>query len=61
MTFIGLACVSLFAYLGKKGAIDRERILVSVGLYFLIGIFWFAVYELINVVQPGSFTEAGTT
>jgi Ion channel len=61
MTFIGLACVSLFAYLGKKGAIDRERILVSVGLYFLIGIFWFAVYELINIVQPGSFTEAGTT
>jgi len=61
MTFIGLACVSLFTYLGKKGAIDRERILVSVGLYFLMGIFWFAVFELINVIQPGSFAEAGTT
>jgi Ion channel len=61
MTFIGLVCGSLFVYLGKKGAIDRERILVSVGLYFLIGIFWFAVYELTNVVQPGSFAEAGTT
>jgi hypothetical protein len=43
MTFIGLVCVTLFAYLGKKGAIDRERILISVGLYFLIGVFWLAV------------------
>jgi len=61
VTFIGLACASLFTYLGKKGAIDKERILVSVGLYLLIGIFWFAVFELINVIQPGSFAEAGTT
>jgi hypothetical protein len=50
MTLIGLACVSLFAYLGEKGAIDRERILVSVRLYFLIGIFGFVVYVWLNFV-----------
>ena len=59
--FIGLVCVSLFVYLGKKGTIDRERILVSVGLYFLLALFWFAAFELTNAVHPGSFAEAGTT
>lgn len=61
IVFIGLASVALFIYLGKKGAIDRERIVVSVCLYFLIALFWFAVYELTNVVHPGSFAEAGVT
>ena len=61
VVFIGLVCVSLFVYLGKKGAIDRERILVSVGLYFLLALFWFAAFQLTNAVHPGSFAESGTT
>jgi len=61
IVFIGLVVISLFIFLGKKGAIDRERIVVSVCLYFLIALFWFAVYELTNVVHPDSFAEAGVT
>jgi len=61
MLFIGLVCVSLFVYLGKTGAIDKERIVVSVCLYFLIALFWFAVFELSNTLHPGSFAEAGAT
>jgi len=57
--FVGLVCVSLFVYLGKKGAIDRERIVVSVCLYFLIALFWFAVFELTNVMHPASFADGG--
>jgi hypothetical protein len=59
--FVGLVCVSLFIYLGKKGAIDKERLVVSVCLYFLIALFWFAVLELTNTLHPASFAEAGAT
>jgi len=60
VVFVGLVCVSLFVYLGKKGSINRERIVVSVCLYFLIALFWFSVFELINVLHPVSFAETGT-
>ena len=61
IAFIGLVCVSLFVYLGKKAAIDRERIVISVCLYFLFGLFWFSVFQLTNAVYPGSFAENGVT
>jgi len=61
IAFVGLVCVSLFIYLGKKGTIDRERIVVSVCLYFLIALFWFAVFGLTDVVHPASFADAGVT
>lgn len=57
--FLMLVCASLFTYLGYKGKISRDRILISVSLYFLLGLTWFALYNLINVIQPGSFAEAG--
>jgi len=57
--FLMLISASLFMYLGQKGEITRGRILVSVSLYFLLGLSWFSLYQFINVVQPGSFSEAG--
>jgi hypothetical protein len=59
-SFLALVSASLFIYLGQKEQITRGRILVSVSLYFLVGLTWFALYNLINLVQPGSFAEAGT-
>jgi len=61
IAFVGLVCVSLFVYLGKQGAIDRERIIVSVCLYFLLALFWFSVFQLTNTLHPGSFAENGAT
>ena len=58
--FVGLVCVSLFIYLDKKGSIDQDRIVASVCLYFLIALFWFAVFQLTNTLHPVSFAEAGT-
>jgi len=58
--FIGTVCVSLFVYLGGKGSIDRERIIVSVCLYFLLALFWFSLFQLTNVLRPGSFAENGS-
>lgn len=57
--FLMLVSGSLFAYLGQKGQITRGRILVSVSLYFLLGLTWFALYNLVEQVQPGSFAEQG--
>jgi len=59
IAFVGFVCVSLFIYLGKKGAIDRERMVVSVCLYFLLALFWYSVFELTNVLHPASFAEGG--
>ena len=58
--FLALVSASLFIYLGGRGPITRDRIIVSVSLYFLLGLTWFALYNLINLLQPGSFAVAGT-
>jgi hypothetical protein len=58
-TFLILVSASLFSYLGHEGAVSTERIYASVSLYFLLGLSWFAIYYVINIVQPGSFTESG--
>jgi hypothetical protein len=58
--FLAMVSASLFSYLGRKGQITSDRILISVSLYFLLGLTWFALYNVINLLQPGSFAEAGT-
>jgi hypothetical protein len=57
--FFIIVSVSLFTYLGRRETITAGRIHVSVALYFLLGLTWFSGYELINLIQPGSFAEAG--
>jgi len=59
--FLALVSVSLFAYLGRSGQITSGRIYVSVSLYFLLAMEWFALYSLLDAIQPGSFAEAGVT
>jgi len=57
--FLILVSVGLFNYLGHEDAFSTERLYASVSLYFLLGLSWFAIYYVINIVQPGSFKEAG--
>lgn len=57
--FLALVSASLFVYLGGRQQVTADRILISVSLYFLLGLTWFALYNVINLVQPGSFAEAG--
>ena len=59
--FLGLVSTSMFGYLGRPGAIMKARLHVSVSLYFLLGIIWFDLYRVANLVQPGSFAERGVT
>ncbi len=55
--FLALVSVSMFIYLGRKGEITRGRLFVSVSLYFLIALTWYALYGLIDTLQPGSFAD----
>lgn len=59
--FLLLVSVSMFAYLGDREKITTGRIYVSVTLYFLLALTWFAGYDLLNTIQPGSFAEGCVT
>ena len=57
--FFCLVSISLFIYLGKPEKAALGGMYITVSLYFLLGMCWFAIYSLLNIVQPGSFTEQG--
>ena len=57
--FLLLVSFNLFNYLGQKGQITKGRLYVSVSVYFLLALTWFALYNLVNLVEPGSFAEGG--
>lgn len=57
--FLFLVSVSLYNYLGQESAFTKRRLSISVSLYFMLGVSWFAIYNVINILQPGSFTEGG--
>ncbi|HEY3707618.1 MAG TPA: ion channel [Terracidiphilus sp.] len=58
--FLFLVSISLFIYLGEPGNSSTASLYLSVSLYFLLGMCWFALYNILNIVQPGSFKENGT-
>ena len=57
--FFGYVSLILFIHLGRPGRITRGRLYVSVSLYFLLGVFYFAVFDLVDSIHPGSLVEAG--
>jgi hypothetical protein len=57
--FFCLVSANLFIYLGKAGHVSAGGLYVSVSLYFLLGMCWFAIYGVLNIVQPGSFALGG--
>ena len=57
--FFGFVSVALFSYLGLPGSVTRGRIYGLVNLYLLLGLFYFAIFNFIETVQPGSFRETG--
>jgi hypothetical protein len=57
--FLGFVSVALFSYVGLPGSVTRGRIYGLVNLYLLLGLFYFAVFTLIETMQPNSFSDAG--
>jgi hypothetical protein len=57
--FLGFVSVALFSYLGLPGPVTRGRIYGLVNLYILLGLFYFAVFNFVETVHPGSFRDTG--
>lgn len=58
--FLGIVAVTLFMHLGQPGRITDARIFTSVSLYFLIAMFYFTLFSLLDAVHPGSFAGIGS-
>lgn len=56
--FFGYVSVVLFRHLGRPGKITSGRLYISVSLYLLLGVFYYAVFNLLDSIHPGSFLEA---
>jgi len=57
--FLGFVSVALFSYVGLPGSVTRGRIYGLVNLYVLLALFYFAIFNFIETVQPGSFRGTG--
>jgi len=57
--FFGLAVVGLFSYLRDARSVVREHLYTAVSIYLLLGMLWFALYCVIDLVSPGSFGSSG--
>ena len=57
--FLGYISVALFSFLQHSSAIIRAKLLASLSLYLIMGLFYFTVFNLIQEVHPGSFVEVG--
>jgi len=57
--FFGYASVTLFSFLERSGTINRAKLVACLGLYLILGMFYYAVFNLLQEIRPGSFVEAG--
>jgi Ion channel len=57
--FCGFTVVGLFSYLRNARSVVREHLYTAVSIYLLLGMLWFALYCVIDLVSPGSFGRSG--
>jgi hypothetical protein len=57
--FFGIVSIGIFLRLGRSGPITNDRLYASVSLYFVMGTFYSALFNFLEVVHPGSFAVAG--
>ncbi len=57
--FLGFVSVALFSYLGMPGSVTSGRLYGLVSLYLMLGVFYFAIFNLLETVHPHSFMETG--
>jgi hypothetical protein len=56
--FFGLSVIALFSYLKNARVIDDGHLYTAVSIYLLLGMQWFALYSLIDVLNPGSIQHS---
>jgi voltage-gated potassium channel len=58
--FLGFVSVALFSYLGLPGSVTSGRLYGLVSLYLMLGVFYFAIFNLLETVHPHSFMETAS-
>jgi voltage-gated potassium channel len=59
--FFGYVSVDLFSFLERSGAVIRAKLVACLGLYLMLGMFYYAIFNLIQQIHPGSFIELEPT
>jgi hypothetical protein len=58
--FFGLCAIGLFSYLRKSRTIDDSHLYTAVSVYLLLGLQWFALYSVFDVLSPGSILRSAS-
>jgi len=58
--FFGLTVVTLFNYLKRATFISQAHLYTAITIYLMMGIQWFALYNVIDIVFPGSFMNTSS-
>ena len=58
--FFLLIVAALFSYLQRVHQIANRHLYTAASIYLLLGLLWFALYNIIEVLFPGSFLEGGS-
>ena len=58
--FFGYVSVALFSFLERSGPIIRAKLMACLGLYLILGMLFYAVYNLLQEIHPASFVEGGS-
>ncbi len=53
----GLAVFGLFRYVRFASAITADHLFTASSIYLLLASMWFALYKIIDTIQPGSFQQ----
>jgi len=59
--FFGYVSVALFSFLERSGAIIRAKLDACLGLYLILAMFYYAIFNLMQEINPGSFMELAPT
>ena len=55
--FFGLSVAGLFTYLKNARAVTNAHLSTAISIYLLLGLQWFALYNTIDIFDPGSFVH----
>ena len=58
--FFGVSVIGLFSYLKNACDIDDGHLYTAVSIYLLLGMQWFALYSVIDVLSPGSIQHSAS-
>jgi hypothetical protein len=59
--FLGFVSAALFSYLGLGGSVTSGRLYGLVSLYVVLGVFYYAIFNLIETLRPHSFMETASS